>query len=38
MVLLPDEHHAEVYKEHVEPNIKKGRRSPSRTASTSITA
>jgi len=24
MVLLPDEHHAEVYKEHVEPNIKKG--------------
>src|SRR5882672_5774828 len=24
MILLPDEHHAEVYKEHVEPNIKKG--------------
>ena len=24
MILLPDEHHAQVYKEHVEPNIKKG--------------
>src|SRR5438094_5857759 len=24
MILLPDEHHAEVYKEYVEPNIKKG--------------
>src|SRR3979490_286031 len=24
MVLLPAEHHAEVYKEHIEPNIKKG--------------
>src|SRR5205814_532745 len=24
MILLPDEHHAEVYKEQVEPNIKKG--------------
>src|SRR5260221_149746 len=24
MVLLPDEHHAQVYKESIEPNIKKG--------------
>src|SRR5678810_236484 len=24
MVLLPDEHHAAVYKEYIEPNIKKG--------------
>jgi ketol-acid reductoisomerase len=24
MVLLPDEHHAQVYKEFIEPNIKKG--------------
>ena len=24
MILLPDEHHAQVYKEFVEPNIKKG--------------
>jgi ketol-acid reductoisomerase len=24
MILLPDEHHAQVYKESVEPNIKKG--------------
>jgi len=24
MILLPDEHHAQVYQEHVEPNIKKG--------------
>ena len=24
MILLPDEHHAQVYKEYVEPNIKKG--------------
>src|SRR5438552_4707973 len=24
MILLPDEHHAQVYKEQVEPNIKKG--------------
>jgi ketol-acid reductoisomerase len=24
MVLLPDEHHADVYKEFIEPNIKKG--------------
>jgi ketol-acid reductoisomerase len=24
MILLPDEHHAQVYKEEVEPNIKKG--------------
>ena len=24
MILLPDEHHAQVYKEDVEPNIKKG--------------
>jgi ketol-acid reductoisomerase len=24
MVLLPDEHHAEIYKENIEPNIKKG--------------
>src|SRR5512134_2469880 len=24
MCLLPDEHHAQVYKEHIEPNIKKG--------------
>jgi ketol-acid reductoisomerase len=24
MVLLPDEHHAQIYKENIEPNIKKG--------------
>jgi ketol-acid reductoisomerase len=24
MILLPDEHHAQVYKDYVEPNIKKG--------------
>jgi len=24
MILLPDEHHAQIYKEHVEPNMKKG--------------
>ncbi len=24
MILLPDEHHAQVYREYVEPNIKKG--------------
>ena len=24
MILLPDEHHAEVYREEIEPNIKKG--------------
>jgi ketol-acid reductoisomerase len=24
MVLLPDEHHAQIYKDHIEPNIKKG--------------
>ena len=24
MILLPDEHHAEVYRDHIEPNIKKG--------------
>jgi ketol-acid reductoisomerase len=24
MILLPDEHHVQVYREHVEPNIKKG--------------
>jgi ketol-acid reductoisomerase len=24
MILLPDEHHAQIYREHVEPNIKKG--------------
>ena len=24
MILLPDEHHAQVYKEEIEPNIKKG--------------
>jgi ketol-acid reductoisomerase len=24
MVLLPDEHHAAIYKDHIEPNIKKG--------------
>ena len=24
MILLPDEHHPAIYKEHVEPNIKKG--------------
>ena len=24
MVLLPDEHHAQVYKEFIEPNMKKG--------------
>jgi ketol-acid reductoisomerase len=24
MVLLPDEHHPAIYKEHIEPNIKKG--------------
>jgi ketol-acid reductoisomerase len=24
MVLLPDEHHAQIYKEQIEPNIKKG--------------
>src|SRR5574341_137644 len=24
MILLPDEHHAQIYKENVEPNIKKG--------------
>src|SRR3990172_9459655 len=24
MILLPDEHHAQVYRESVEPNIKKG--------------
>jgi ketol-acid reductoisomerase len=24
MVLLPDEHHADIYKAHIEPNIKKG--------------
>ena len=28
MILLPDEHHAQVYREEVEPNIKKGRRLP----------
>ncbi len=24
MILLPDEHHAQIYRDHVEPNIKKG--------------
>ncbi len=24
MILLPDEHHPEVYRDHIEPNIKKG--------------
>ena len=24
MILLPDEHHAQIYREHVEPNIRKG--------------
>jgi ketol-acid reductoisomerase len=24
MVLLPDEHHAQIYRDHIEPNIKKG--------------
>jgi ketol-acid reductoisomerase len=24
MILLPDEHHAQIYKDHVEPNMKKG--------------
>ena len=24
MILLPDEHHAQIYKDHIEPNIKKG--------------
>src|SRR3954464_191091 len=24
MILLPDEHHAQIYKENIEPNIKKG--------------
>jgi len=24
MILLPDEHHAQIYGEHVEPNIRKG--------------
>jgi ketol-acid reductoisomerase len=24
MILLPDEHHAQIYREHIEPNIKKG--------------
>src|SRR5687768_12083643 len=24
MILLPDEHHAQVYRDNVEPNIKKG--------------
>src|SRR5687767_15925672 len=24
MVLLPDEHHAQIYKDQIEPNIKKG--------------
>ena len=38
MLLLPDEHHAAIYKDFIEPNIKKGACSPSRTASTSIMA
>jgi ketol-acid reductoisomerase len=24
MILLPDEHHAQIYRDHIEPNIKKG--------------
>ncbi len=24
MILLPDEHHSEIYRDHIEPNIKKG--------------
>ena len=38
MVLLPDEHHAQVYRESIEPNSRRAARSPSRTASTSTTA
>jgi ketol-acid reductoisomerase len=38
MMATPDELQADIYKDEIAPNIRDGARSPSRTASTCISA